>query len=127
VANEADEATLTHGTVIVVRTTYPDRATAGDRGERLVAARLAACAQVAGPLVSTYIWEGAMERTEEWCCTLKTSLSALPACLSAIRASHPYAVPELIWDAVRATPDYAAWVEKVTAPAAAGDHGGRQP
>lgn len=115
------------GTVIVVRTTYPDRATARDRMEALVADRVAACGQVEGPVESAYVWQGAIERAEEWRCTLKTSPSSCAACLDAIRASHPYAVPELIWEAVSATPDYAGWVGEVTARPAAGGGAGDSP
>jgi len=104
----------TQGMVIVVHTTCPDRATAGNLAGTLVAAGVAACAQVDGPIESTYRWQGAIERAEEWRCTIKTSPSSCSACLAAIRASHPYAVPELVWEVVPATPDYAAWVEEVT-------------
>lgn len=112
--NPGDDRSPTHGIVIVVRTTYPDRVTAEDQSRKFVAASVAACGQIEGPTLSTYVWQGAIERAEEWRCTLKTSSVALPACLAAIRASHPYAVPELTWERVRATSDYAAWVEGVT-------------
>jgi periplasmic divalent cation tolerance protein len=39
----------------------------------LVDLRLAACAQVSGPMQSTYRWEGKIENAEEWLCTAKTS------------------------------------------------------
>ena len=122
--DERSGAGPTAGRVIIVRTTYPDRATASDRGERLVVAGLAACAQVEGPVESAYVWQGGLQRAEEWRCTLKTSPSTWPACLAAIRASHPYAVPELVWEVAPATPDYAAWVEEVTRSADAGGNGG---
>ncbi|MET8987361.1 divalent-cation tolerance protein CutA [Nonomuraea wenchangensis] len=53
--------------------------TADDRGEagricRVVGERqLAACAQVVGPITSTYWWEGKVEEAEEWLVLLKTT------------------------------------------------------
>ena len=79
-----------------VTTTLPDRASAERLAEALVAERLAACAQVLGPVSSTYHWEGRLERAEEWYCNLKTTDQRLPALRKRIRELHPYEVPELI-------------------------------
>ena len=54
-----------------VQTTTDSRAEAMELGHDAVAARLAACAQVAGPIASTYWWENGMERAEEWLLLLK--------------------------------------------------------
>ena len=121
--NDGDDGSLGDGAVIVIRTTYPDRASAEDLSGKLVAGLVAACAQIEGPIGSTYAWQGAIERAEEWRCTFQTARSSLPACLAAIRASHPYAVPEVTWEVVRTTTDYAAWVEAATA----WPEGGRSP
>jgi len=106
--------------VMVISTTYPDRATAEDRSRRLVAAGVAACVRVEGPVASTYSWEGAIESSEEWCCRCKTSQRALAACIEAIQTSHPYSVPEITWSELAATASYAAWVEAVTRHSATG-------
>ena len=108
-------------TLIVVCTTYPDRATAADRAGLLVAARLAACGQGVGPIASCYSWEGAIERSEEWSCHCKTSRGSLAACVDAIRSSHPYTVPEITWTEIQGSRDYVAWVEESTGAAAGGD------
>lgn len=112
--SRGDEIDGPRGSVIVVCTTYPDRATADDRSGKIVASRAAACAQVDGPVASCYVWKGAIERGEEWRCTFKTSAAALARCLAALRASHPYDVPELVWETVSASGAYAAWVEEIT-------------
>ena len=106
--------------VMVISTTYPDLATAEDRSRRLVAAGVAACVQMEGPVASTYSWEGAIECAEEWCCRCKTSHRALAACIEAIQTSHPYSVPEITWSEVAAADSYVAWVEAVTRDDAAG-------
>jgi len=48
VDSRGDGIDVTRDRVIVVCTTYPDRATADDRSARIVASRVAACAQVDG-------------------------------------------------------------------------------
>jgi periplasmic divalent cation tolerance protein len=79
-----------------VTTTLPDRVSADKLAEILVAERLAACAQVLGPVSSTYRWEGRLEHSEEWYCTLKTTEQRLPALQKRVRELHPYQTPELI-------------------------------
>ncbi len=49
-----------------VTTTVPDRATADRLAGTLVGERLAACAQIHGPIESTYRWRDAIERATEW-------------------------------------------------------------
>lgn len=63
---------------------------------RLVEERLVACAQVLGPVSTTYRWKGQVERAQEWYCHLKTTLERLPALQARIRELHPYDVPEII-------------------------------
>jgi periplasmic divalent cation tolerance protein len=81
-----------------------------------VAARLAACAQVDGPITSTYRWGGQLETAEEWRITFKTTAEQYPALEAHLRAEHPYDTPEVIATAVVAgSPDYLAWVAAETA------------
>src|SRR5258706_13890486 len=54
-----------------VQTTTDSRAEAMELSRAAVEARLAACAQVAGPVASMYWWDGALERTEEWLVLMK--------------------------------------------------------
>ena len=49
-----------------VTTTLPDREVAQNLARRLVEERLAACAQVEGPVASVYRWKGAVESATEW-------------------------------------------------------------
>jgi periplasmic divalent cation tolerance protein len=77
-------------------TTLPDRALAERLAAELVGARLAACAQVVGPVASTYRWNEGIETAAEWYCHLKTTVERLPALQERIQALHPYEVPEII-------------------------------
>ena len=79
-----------------VTTALPDQAAAERLASVLVSERLAACAQVLGPLSSTYRWKGQVERAQEWYCNLKTTNLALPELQKRIRELHPYEVPEVI-------------------------------
>ena len=94
-----------------VTTTWPDREAADDWAARAVEERLAACAQVSGPLTSTYRWQGQVERASEWYCHLKTTLDRLPALESRLRELHPYEVPEIIAvPIVQGNADYLEWI-----------------
>ena len=98
-----------------VETTTGSRAEAQTLAESVVAARLAACAQVGGPIWSSYRWEGKVESDEEWLLVCKTAADRLDALVAHLRAAHSYDVPEII--AVPVTggdPAYLAWVTDET-------------
>ena len=94
-----------------VTTTWPDQAAANRAAATLVAERLAACAQVQGPIQSTYAWKGAIEQGQEWYCHLKTTAERLPALQRRIRELHPYEVPEVIaWPITGGEQSYLEWI-----------------
>lgn len=96
-----------------VTTTLPDRIAADRLAADLVGLRLAACAQVEGPIASTYRWEGVVEQSAEWYCHLKTTASRLPALFARIRELHPYEVPEIIALPIAGgDPAYLRWIEE---------------
>ncbi|HEU5169651.1 MAG TPA: divalent-cation tolerance protein CutA [Gemmatimonadales bacterium] len=95
-----------------VTTTVDTRETAERIATALVEERLAACAQVAGPIASTYRWRGAVEHATEWHCHLKTTRARVPALEARVRELHPYDVPEIIaLPIVAGHPAYLAWIE----------------
>ena len=79
-----------------VTTTLPDRDTAHRIGRRLVEERLAACAQVVGPVSSVYRWQGEVESAGEWYCHLKTTAFRVEALIARVRELHPYDTPEIV-------------------------------
>lgn len=81
---------------IQVVTTIGSQAEAATLARELVARRVAACVQVAGPLVSTYHWQGKIECGEEWTCVIKTLASKYDQLEQAILELHPYDVPEIL-------------------------------
>jgi periplasmic divalent cation tolerance protein len=96
-----------------VTTTLPDSDAADRLAQTLVRERLAACAQVAGPISSTYRWQGVVERASECYCHLKTTTERLPALRARIRELHPYEVPEIIAvPIVDGDASYLRWIEE---------------
>jgi periplasmic divalent cation tolerance protein len=96
---------------LLVMTNMPDRATAETLAAALVEGRFAACVNILQPCRSLYRWEGSIETADEVPMLIKTSAERYPDLEAAIRAQHPYAIPEII--AVPVTfgwPDYLAWV-----------------
>ena len=78
----------------------------------MVEERLAACAQVTGPVSSVYRWQGEVETAAEWYCHLKTTAERAPALLARIRELHPYDTPEIIaLPVAEGDAAYLRWVE----------------
>jgi periplasmic divalent cation tolerance protein len=99
-------------------TTTADSAALAERiADTLVSERLAACAQVVGPIRSTYRWRGQVERADEWYCHLKTTADRWDAVLARIHALHSYETPEIIAvPIVAGAAPYLAWVAQEVAP-----------
>jgi periplasmic divalent cation tolerance protein len=99
-----------------VGTTLPDRGTADRVAMALVTERLAACAQVTGPVQSTYRWRGAVESATEWSCQCKTTADRMPALIARIRELHPYELPEIVALPITdGDPAYLRWIEESVA------------
>ena len=81
---------------IQICTTVSEQADAERIAASLVAKRLVACVQVAGPVESTFRWKGRIESSQEWVCTAKTLRSAYGAVEHAIRQIHSYDEPEIV-------------------------------
>lgn len=76
--------------------------------------RLAACAQVSGPITSTYWWQGEVTTAEEWVCVLKTRATLLAALTDAVSEVHSYEVPEIITWAFDGNAAYLSWIDEET-------------
>ena len=103
-------------------TTLPERAAADRLAAMLVEERWAACAQVVGPVESTYRWRGEVERATEWYCHLKTTLARMPGLAARLRELHPYDTPEIVAVAiVDGDPDYLRWIAEAVGSPSAGE------
>lgn len=98
-----------------VVTSIGSRAEADELARDVVARRLAACAQVSGPIESTYWWRGELETATEWLVTFKTTAERYPALESHVLRHHPYEVPELVClPIVAGNPGYLRWLAEQT-------------
>jgi periplasmic divalent cation tolerance protein len=103
------------GAYVAVTTTVASAEDAERLAAALVERRLAACVQIDGPIVSRYRWHGALERANEWRCTLKTRAALFDAVAAAIAELHTYEVPEIVaTDLDAVAPAYAAWIDETT-------------
>lgn len=102
---------------VEITTTFPDDLIADDIAEVLVLGGLVACAQVSGPVQSTYLWKGNCERTFEYKVCMKTTIDRMPAVLALLRSRHPYELPEITARRIDwVTEDYARWLVQSTTP-----------
>ena len=77
----------------------------------LVERKLAACVQIVGPITSIYRWKGNIETAEEWQCVIKSRKDLYEEIETAIKAIHPYEVPEIIAvPIVAGSGDYLEWL-----------------
>lgn len=98
---------------IQVFTTTGTREDAARIAEETVGKRFAACAQVIGPIRSTYRWKGEIESAEEWLCLLKSREELFPNLEKAIREIHPYEVPEILaMPVLTGHQPYLRWVDE---------------
>jgi periplasmic divalent cation tolerance protein len=82
-----------------------------------VQARAAACAQVVGPIASTYRWDGELTTDQEWQVQFKTTVDALDRLRDLVTAHHPYDLPEIVAVPVLGgSAGYLRWVTGETRP-----------
>ena len=100
-----------------VLTTTGSQEEAATLGRLAVEQRLAACAQVEGPITSTYWWQGSVETATEWHVWLKTTGTRLDSLIDLIKTKHSYDVPEIIASPItRGNPAYLEWIDAETRP-----------
>jgi periplasmic divalent cation tolerance protein len=96
-----------------VVTTVPSQAAAEALAESAVLARFAACAQVGGPIASTYWWQGRADSAEEWQVVFKTTVARYGALKAHILDNHDYDVPEVLaFPVLDGNPAYLAWLSE---------------
>ena len=100
---------------LLVLTNLPDRAAAERLAATLVEKRLAACVNILAPCRSVYRWKDATQHDDEHPMLIKSTTEAYPALEAAIRAGHPYELPEIIAVPIeRGLPAYLDWVRAET-------------
>jgi periplasmic divalent cation tolerance protein len=99
------------GAAILVLTQMPDLASAQALARALVEARLAACVSIGRPVESLYHWRGEIETAGEVPVVVKTRIGRYAEVEAAIRARHPYELPEIL--AVPVINGFATYVDWV--------------
>jgi periplasmic divalent cation tolerance protein len=97
--------------VLLVLSTFPDVEMAEKVAAELVAAKLAACANILPSLKSIYRWQDEVQTAGETLVFFKTTTARFPDLQEKLRAAHPYEVPEIICLPIAdGLPEYLRWV-----------------
>jgi periplasmic divalent cation tolerance protein len=100
-----------------ISTVAESREAAAHLASSAIAARLAASAQVYGPVASFFWHKGEQGEGEEWQVTLKTTAARFPELQAHLLAEHSWDNPEITAvPLVAGTPDYFKWLERTVSP-----------
>ena len=101
-------------TLISIHCSVPSQEDGTKIIEQLLAHNLIACAHIGPKHSSHYVWEGAIETSDEYSLSIKTLQDFFPAVSSLIKQIHCYDVPEITAQIIdHVDPDYLHWVETV--------------
>ena len=94
-----------------VYVTAKDDAEAAAIGQTVVSERLAACANVLGPIRSFYWWEGQVQDDREAVLVLKSRAALIDSLVARIKVLHSYSVPCVVsLEIVAGNPDFLRWI-----------------
>lgn len=81
----------------------------------IVAERLAACANILGPMESIYWWDGAVQAEPEVSFIFKTKSELLEPLIARVKALHSYDCPCVVALPIAAgNPEFLNWIDKQT-------------
>jgi periplasmic divalent cation tolerance protein len=101
---------------LLVLTTCRNASDADALATALVEQRLAACVNRLNGVVSTYIWNGAVQQDQESLLLIKTTAVRLPEIEDTVRKLSGYELPEILAVRVEAgSRDYLDWLRAVVA------------
>ena len=96
---------------IQVITTVEHKADAEKIAKSLLEKRLAACAQIIGPMTSYFHWQGKLDSAQEYLCLIKSRNDLFQELEAAIINIHPYEVPEIVATPItKGGKDYLNWL-----------------
>ena len=96
--------------MLIASTTVPTKTIADELAAAVIAARLAACVQVEGPITSHFTWQGSQEKAEEYRLTIKVLRSHIDALKTWVHRHHPYEIPEwIVVNAEHVSEKYLSW------------------
>ncbi len=96
---------------ILVTTSCASQEEAQKIAAHLLNQRLVACAQVSGPVTSSYWWQGSITSEPEYLLVMKSVRSLFAHITDQLSVVHPYEVPEIVaTDIVRINDGYRDWL-----------------
>jgi len=98
-------------TIQLVYMTTADTDEARRIGQVLVQERLAACVNIIAPMHSIYMWEGALQQSQEAVLLAKTTRMRLGELTARVKALHSYTCPCIVaFDIDGGAPPFLAWI-----------------
>lgn len=97
--------------MVMLYITAKDAKEAGMIAAALVKERLAACANIIGPIRSLYRWKGKIEKSAEVLLTAKTKATLAERAIARVRKLHSYECPCVVSFPIgKGNPDFLKWV-----------------
>ncbi len=97
---------------VIVTTTADSKELLAEIASNLVRNELAACCQISGPVTSVYRWQGNIDRSTEWLCTIKSMPALVDQVVTMIKTMHSYDEPEIIvTPVIGGSISYLQWIE----------------
>jgi periplasmic divalent cation tolerance protein len=101
----------------IVYVTASDQAEARRIGTTVVSERLAACANLLGPIESVYWWEGRVQTGAEVALILKTRSSLVDELIRRVKELHSYQCPAILsCPILGGNVDFLRWITDETSP-----------
>ena len=99
--------------MLLVFNTVPNPEEGETLARVIVEAKLAACVQILPRMTSVYVWEGKVERENEYLLLIKTTEERYSDLEKFITDNHSYAVPEIVAvDSRHVAEPYRRWLEE---------------
>jgi len=99
--------------IVLALTTLPGDFDATKLAHELVGSGFAACVNILPAVKSVYTWDGLPQTDQEQQLFIKTTTDQIDALWDALRARHPYDVPEfIVVPVIDGSQDYLRWVER---------------
>jgi periplasmic divalent cation tolerance protein len=97
---------------IIVMVTTASKEEAETVAQRLLEAKLIACANIIGPVSSRFLWSGKIDKAEEYLVFMKSRRDLFEKLSESVKALHSYEVPEIIaFPIVAGSKAYLDWLD----------------
>ena len=96
--------------IVMACTTFSNKEKAFECCRELVREQLVACAQVTGPITSSFLWDGEFCEEMEWKVEMKASIEKIGEVENAVMQLHENELPQWVTWKVSASPEYGSWV-----------------